>query len=94
MYHELPAWIREDLEAAFYLQSAGLGQGCYNTDPLCPVGQDLGGFQHKERSGFAACFEDKRIPSTETVIPEDAPSGLSRVVSVIESWPSGVSIFT
>ena len=47
---------------AFYLQAAVFCQGYYNTDPLCPVGQDLGGLKDFKGGGRFPGGEDYPAP--------------------------------
>jgi hypothetical protein len=61
LYSQKPLWARGFL-AAFYLQAAVLGQGYYNTDPLCPVGQDLGGLKDFKGGGYFPGGKDYPAP--------------------------------
>jgi hypothetical protein len=63
IYHQLPVWTREHLEAAFYLQTVVLGKSYYDFGLPHPVGQDLGGFQEFKDGGRFPAVKTVRRPS-------------------------------
>jgi hypothetical protein len=77
IYHQLPTWARARarayLEAALYLQAAILDKGYYDFRLLCPVGQDLGGFEDfKDGGRFSGVqgFEGPFITSAFTRVTD------------------------